>query len=527
MISKAQITTGSSPDRSTRDPTGREASTVRGRPNRISPPSILDAVCDQHGDRWVRYGKRERAIWFAHADLITEASTVFRRLSSVGAACLTSASQSALRREVEAKNDFRSALVAARPGWLDGFYVFGDGTFIRPRSDNREVIITFEAHPKFTPCGSLAEWQKAVEPFVADQPIPFFVLALALTGPILRFAPRGYINPQVEIVGKGETGKTSVAVLAASIWAGDPESDCGGGELWDMTLNALDPIKFAHRDGFVFLDEGNLAGVSLKDRRDFVRQAVFKIAATGGKRRLGDAVQSEQARLALLSTTNTALVDLLDGSTDVRDAAQSRMITIRIAPDAPHGVFAFVPPGYNTAREASEAMRGVADQFWGVTGRAFIKQLVDAVERDEDWLRRMIARSLDSYIRLDRAPLGSARIQKTFAIAAVAAALAQRWGILPKAWGTPMRIVQAVAPANSHATPSIEIDALAAIRSYVTQHRALLIEMSSLPRPMERAQFEAAIGFLRGRGDDQEILIPAGKFQASFSDYKMMMQRQP
>ncbi len=41
-----------------------------------------------------------------------------------------------MKQAVEAHEDYRPALVATRPGWLDGLYVFGDGTYVAPRSDS-------------------------------------------------------------------------------------------------------------------------------------------------------------------------------------------------------------------------------------------------------------------------------------------------------------------------------------------------------------------------------------------------------
>ena len=486
-------------------------------------PRILDAVHDQHGGRWIRYGTPRQAIWFGVADLISEGAEVFRRLATVGKTCLTTASQSALKREIEARADYRAALVAKHPGWLEGFYVFGDGTLATPQFDEREVIVTFEPNPKFTPRGPLVDWQRAIAPFVADQPLSYFVIALALSGPLQRFAPSGYLSPQAELVGQPESGKSSIATVAASVWAGNPGSDCGGGELWDMTLNALDPLKLAHRDNFLFLDESNLVGGNPRERRDFAAQAVFKFAATGGKRRMGDPVQGEHARLAMLSTTNKALADLVEDTADVRDAARSRMITIRIAADAPHGIFAMLPPGYATARAASEAMRNAADQLWGEAGRGFVAHLVGVVERDEARLRRDITRGLANYMRRDRVALASARAQKTFALVAVTAALAQRAGILPKAWGSPFDMIQAVARASS-GEPADAVDPLAAVRTYVEGHRVSLTEVATLAGPVSRAEFDAAPGFLRWTHGHPELLIPAARFQVTFPEHEAMMR---
>ena len=490
--------------------------------NRSRSPGIQDAVRDQLGGRWIRYGAPDKAIWFAVAELISEAPAIFRRLSSIDVTCLTPTTQSALKREVEAVEEYRDALVAARPGWLEGFYVHGDGTFAAPNRDEREVIVAFDPNPKFAERGSFKGWQAAVAPFVAGQPLPYFAVALALTPPVLRFVPAGYLNPQAEIVGGREIGKTTLGVLAASVWAGNPDADCGGGETWDATLNSLDDVKLGHRDNFLLLDEGNLAGDSLKARREIIRQAVFKLATTGGKRRKGDAVNAEHARVALLSTTNTALADLLDDTSDVRDAAQSRMITIRLSADRP--LFNTVPDGFATARAASESLRGVADLYWGAIGRAFVARLVHEVQRDEARLKRRIASALDKYMRLDLKPRPSARVQKSFALVAVAAALAREWHIMPARWGSPLCMIRAVAddvPSNERSNDPSPLDA---IRAYVERHRSALINVAELASPLRRAAFEAGPGFLHQNDGRTELLISARRFQSEFPDCEPMMR---
>jgi hypothetical protein len=99
----------------------------------------------------------------------------------------------------------------------------------------------------------------------------------------MRFAPAHLLNPQVELVGPRECGKSTLGILAASVWAGDPHSAVGGAETWDLTINALDQQKLTHGDNLLVLDEGNLAGTTSQDQREVIRKAVFKAATTGGR----------------------------------------------------------------------------------------------------------------------------------------------------------------------------------------------------------------------------------------------------
>jgi hypothetical protein len=193
---------------STPDPQAHPAR--RPAPGRVPAPftsgGIIDAVRDQNDGHWIRYGSRDRSVWFKAADLISAGDEVFERLSTVGVLCLTRISKDRIRREVEGHTAYRAALVASRPGWLDRHYIFGDGTVIAPRGDETEVIVAFEGDPKFTPEGSLTKWQASVGPLVTDQPLALFALAFAFVGPLLRFAPAGYTNPLIELVGPRECG---------------------------------------------------------------------------------------------------------------------------------------------------------------------------------------------------------------------------------------------------------------------------------------------------------------------------------
>jgi hypothetical protein len=497
-------------------------------PASSSSPGIIDAVIDQHGGHWIRYGSRDRSVWFAAEDLISASPAVFRRLSSVGAHCLTRTSQDRIKREVEAHTTYRAALVASRPGWLDGHYIFGDGTVAAPPGDEKEVIVAFEGDPKFTPQGTLAEWQASVGPLVADQPLALFALALAFVGPLLRFAPAGYTNPLIELVGPRECGKSSLGVLAASVWAGNPDSDTGGGETWDLTLNALDDQKRRHRDNFLLLNEGNLVGASSQERRNIVQQAVFKLAETGERRRFGDEGASEHARCAVLSTTNTPLEDLVEGSPEVRGALHSRMVTLRIDADRPFGVLASIPAGCATSREAMERLRVAADENYGVAGRAFMKRLVRDAATDEEYLRHIIARGLDSYLRRRSEAGGSARVAKCFALVAVAGALARRYGVLPEAWdlvfGTVHEVQDSLVAAEAMPKAKPRASALDAVSAYVARERGNLIPVGDLTRQLAAAEFEKAAGFLRKQAGRKELLVPAARFQREFPDHVAMMR---
>ena len=85
-------------------------------------------------------------------------------------------------------------------------------------------------------------------------------------------------------------------------------------------------------------------------------------------------------------------------------------------------------------------------------------------------------------------------------------------------------MVQAVANASPPTALPDTSDPLAAIRSYATQHRASLIDVTATMDRFTRSDFERADGFLWKRKDGTEILVPAERFRAEFADHENMMR---
>jgi hypothetical protein len=84
---------------------------------------------------------------------------------------------------------------------------------------------------------------------------------------------------------------------------------------------------------------------------------MFKSAATGSRKRYTDAAAAPNVRVALLSSSNVPLRQLVQARGAVGGALASRMITIQIPKDQPHGVLAFVPAGFASSRAAMEHLR--------------------------------------------------------------------------------------------------------------------------------------------------------------------------
>ena len=508
----------------------RDAPSSKQCPADAPVPGVLDRVRDQHGAAWVRYGTVDRSLWSPIGDFTGR--EVFTRLANLDPRLIEAAAQGELRSKIAQSGTYRPALVASAPGWTGHHFVLGDGVLLAPppshheaaesEAAGHEIIVTFDPRSKFTPRGSLEAWQAGLGPLVTEQPILLFGLALAFVGPLLTFVPPDYLSPLFEFAGEPGSGKSLAGMVAMSVWAGDPTSTEGGGETWNLSPGRFDAVKLAHRHGLLLLDEANLAG-TLDVRRSLVQQAIFGLTSSGRRQRFGDPASGPHAQLAVISTSNRPLRDLIEGAPAEREALHQRMITIPIIPTRAHGIFDFVPNGYRSAAQAAEALRAQVDEQWGTAGSAFVHFVQNNASRDEERFRRVLAQALASHRKRLSDVTDLPRVQKCFALVAVAGLLARRWGILPTRWGSPVAAVQTVVHL-ARGNDSVRPDSRALIRGYVERHMAALIEVDDLRRPLERTEFEAAKGFLRHGPKGNELLVSAPQFQAAFPGHEAMMR---
>ncbi|MHC2018955.1 DUF927 domain-containing protein [Methylobacterium sp. CM6247] len=483
-------------------------------------------MTDQEDVSWVRFGTPTRALWIRVSEFAR--TDVFSGLANIDPSLIEPAAQRALRSEVAKVETYRSALVAGTPGWIEGHFVLGDGGVLQPPHNPREVIVTFPRSSKFAACGSLAEWQAGIEPIVARQPLALFALSVAFVGPLLPFVPPDYLSPLFEFVGDPGCGKSTLGMVAASVWAGDRDSTCGGGETWNLTPGRFDETKLAHRHMLLLLDEANLAGASKEARKQLIHQAVFGLTNTGQRQRSGDQLTKPHAHLAVLSTSNRRLSELIEGSEAERGALTERMVTILIAPERPYGVLDHVPSGYSDSAAAVEALRAASNAHWGAAGTAFIKRMQGQIDRDEQAFRGALKRVLDRERAAVSADIDKERVRKCFALVALAGLLARHWKIMPRAWGCPATAVYAVARETAgnqnFRSLSASVPPIQQIQTYFEKHRTHVVDVSTLQAPLSKVAFEATAGILRQSEGGTELMIPARRFQEAFPRYEALMR---
>lgn len=410
---------------------------------------ITDGIRTEAGARYYKYSGVDGYVWFGGSDWLRSDKEVRNRiLTATGTMISRGTAVATLHKEVDEWSAFRPGIVAEHPGWTGNIFVCGDGSWRVGPGEPGPDVVDFEGLPKFIPQGTISDWQRIMQPFVKGQALPFFVCCLALSGPLLRLVPSGLVPPQVELVGEAKSGKSTLGTLAASIWSGMPGKTEGGGESWDMKINAFDVHRRNHRDAFLLLDEAETSAENRTQRRDVAKMIVMKAASTAEKARYTDTKASPLLRVPILSTTNTPLSEVLHGAgKDAIEAVASRMLSFHMA-RAATGTLIFdpMPDGYAEMEKAVGGLRSAVDAAYGTAGPAFAEGLVNLVTADEAGLRRRIAGEIGSAsdrLRRQR-PDGGQRHRQMLAIVEVAGRLAQEFEVLPASWGDPAGVVDYV-----------------------------------------------------------------------------------
>ncbi|TGS19031.1 DUF927 domain-containing protein [Mesorhizobium sp. M2E.F.Ca.ET.209.01.1.1] len=429
---------------------GKEMSSGREMPGSeqlANGPCVLDKVRDQEGRIHFKYGTDKAAIWFSAADLVRDDKAVFADLVDAGFAFLSSKPRTALLTALDQHSSVRDALVAIRPGWLsDDIYVFGDGAVVREDGLDSEILIAFKHDARFTPVGEIKAWKAGISRIVGGEALAAFLLSYAFVGPLLRFAPSYLTNPFVELVGPPECGKTTFAIMAAGAYAGNPNSNVGGGETWNMTEQAFDDVRKHFQDSMLFVDEQNEMDLALRTSG----KMAFKQSSSSGRRRLGQPPE-QGIKVALLSTANEASKDAMQGKADVVAAAGSRTCTIAFKGP----IMTVCPEGFSNPEKAMYGLRKFCDVQYGTAGRKFVQAVAKQVKESGakalgDRIELLMS-DFRSQVSSKEAP---ARVVNAFALTYAAGRLARAWGVLPAFEQTIAKAVRTIFDLASPATAS-------------------------------------------------------------------------
>lgn len=469
---------------------------------------ILDAVISQDGEKFVRYGNDDQNAWLSVDAVNQSPADVFKTLSRSGIHILASRSREHFKSSIESRDEYTSALVGSCSGWLaKGVHLKGDGALIvSDRIKPPEVIVALTPDSRFGTLGTLEAWKAANAPFIQGQPLVQIVYAYALVGYLMSFAPPDFQNPVLEIVGETEMGKTSLAIGAGSVCGGNPSSGTGYGLSWDRTNGTLDKLGRQFRENLLVLNENNLTGADAAAQAETMRTAVMKFTEPGERETMLSAGSPVYPRLALLSTSNMSIGELISGSGKTDAAIRTRVLTLLA--NRPFGIFDAVPDGYVDASDAVRAIVGTAAQIYGICGKEFLVFLGDY---RRSAITRVIERSFKWVKNSDFAESFHERQLKTLALIRAAAILARKADVMPAEIGSIGHAMRSVLNAGSRpAAPRVRT-ARDAVINYLRRHKDDLLDSALLKQPLPKDEFERSPGCWIENGEC--VLIPTVRFK--------------
>jgi putative DNA primase/helicase len=263
--------------------------------------------------------------------LIEDRSKVLAELANAGFGLFTATEQRVFLESVQkwGKRD-ASFRVATKIGWNGRTYVLPDKVF-NPDQNVYRALGELDAGTlaKYRVSQStLEDWQKEIGKGCLNNSRLMFAVALAFTGPILSFVS-GERSGGFQIYGKPETGKTTAAMVAGSVWGRHRQPDRGFLESWNTTANKVELTALAHNDGLLILDETKKAGANHQKRIEAVLDVTFRLAEQVEKKRLTGATKDREWRCYFLSTSNFSLDEMgAKGGREIDDADRGRLVDI-------------------------------------------------------------------------------------------------------------------------------------------------------------------------------------------------------
>lgn len=415
--------------------------------------------------------------WVSSDEFRLESEAAKQRVQAAGVPMLSNANWRALRVEAEQCEIDADAegVLAEGSGWAvpaKDIFILGDGSVCQCEDDEAEVIVAFDPDAGFGKRGTLRGWQRGVDRIVPDTPLITALLSYGFVAPLLAVAPSNLLNPQLELVGPAESGKTIIAKAVMSIYGGDPGSELGIGRSWDMTPMAFEGMRNLCRDGTLLLDENSV----LANNDDLIAQIAFAAASSGSRSRYGGTQRKAAVRFALLSTGNVPLSSRKFKSADVQRAVKTRVISLQF-----YGpLVTKVPDGFDSIRAAMKALNAHCDRHYGTAIRAFVQKVANARRDDEAGFKDEVAELMQRFS--DKAPAvdhESSRILDTVSLIYAAGKLAKKWSILPEKSADVMKSVRMLYRRAARALMPVEhADAIKAVKAAISKGKADIVSVT-------------------------------------------------
>jgi putative DNA primase/helicase len=356
----------------------------------VSPPiSVIAEGKDEWGRRYFRLGESGEPIPNLQpvlaSRLINKKQEVFGELVNAGYGLFTSPTQNSFLKSVQQWGQKGSTFrVATRIGWNGRTYVLPDKIF-NPKRNVHALLEELKpdaiAKYRVSKKDSLQDWQQKIGKLCVNNSRLMFAVSLAFTGPILLFVEGGR-SGGFQIYGDAETGKSTAAMVAGSVWGCHLQPDNGFIEAWNTTAKAVEPTVLAHNDGLLILDETKNAGSTPRERAKVVMDVTMRLAEQKERQRLTNAKAPRSWRCYFLSTSNDSLAELATkGSLEIDDAVRGRLVDIPL-PNTPHGIYEDLH-GVPNGRRLTDHLKSQCRIYYGVPIREFLSRLLATLQQNK------------------------------------------------------------------------------------------------------------------------------------------------
>jgi uncharacterized protein (DUF927 family) len=317
--------------------------------------------------------------------------------------------------------------------------------FVQPRTivgqptvpvELASTSLNSEMLDKYRCRGTLVDWQQRIGALCVSNSRLMFAASLACTGPILSLV-KGPRNGGFQISGRAESGKTTMAMVAGSVWGCHRDHhrrDKGFAESWNTTGNQLEETARVHSDTVLVTDETGLAGKTDVERARAVLDGVFRLSEGTKKGRYTESVVAAW-RFYFLSTSNFTLDELAEaGGVTMDDQHRGRLVDIGL-PTGP-GTFGIYEDlhDYSDGAALTDAIKARCRSVFGTPGLRLVQKLYkDKASRSA--AKVFVSAKRDVYInrvRRKTATKGLKPLERAtarFATVYAAGCLASRYGI--------------------------------------------------------------------------------------------------
>jgi hypothetical protein len=477
---------------------------------------IIGEGRDEWGRRYIKFcveGSERDIPPVAVEQLVSDPTRLFAALADAGWNGFTRAARNELLLRLQERKPKAPAFrVATRLGWNSGAYILPDVNIGDPEEPLEKVFGDLDPLKldKYRARGTLQEWQNSIAAICTGNSRLIFSACLAFTGPILSLV-KGPKAGGFQIYGRAETGKTTAAIIAGSVWGchrGEGRREKGFAESWRTTPGKVEVTALTHNDGLLILDETRLAGTNDRERAEVVTSVAFALAEMTEKERLTNPGSARSWRCYFLSTSNLSLRELgRRGNIIIDEAHRGRMDDIPL-PTNGNGIFEDLH-SFPNGEALSDALQRRARQYHGTPSRTFIRELVRAWKADLRGLKQLLEAQRKFYRKkLARAvkhekvkPLS--RTSGRYATVFAAGSVASKYGILPWARRAILKSIlsceldqlrQLREESDDLAVPSAE-DLRARLVRYLADHQGEFMDLRKRRPRYGRDEFDAVAGY--------------------------------